>query len=73
MEKLDALVLSSLADKVFTASRVQEMLQGLQKDIKANRTGQDVALKSLTKELEQISEGTERLYQAVEQGVLGKL
>jgi len=70
MEKLDALVLSSLADKVFTVSRVQEMLRGLQRDIKASRTGQDAALKSLSKELEQISEGTERLYQAVEQGVL---
>ena len=70
MEKLDGLVLASLADKVFTPSRIQAMLQGLQRDIKASRTGQDEALRTLTKELDQIGKATERLYEAVEQGVL---
>ncbi|MDP1716636.1 MAG: recombinase family protein [Burkholderiales bacterium] len=70
MEKLDGLVLASLADKVFTPSRTQAMLRGLQRDIKASRTSQDEALKTLTKELDQIGKGTERLYEAVEQGVL---
>ena len=70
MEKLDGLVLDSLASKVFTPSRVQAMLRGLQQDIKAGRSSQDETLKALTKELEQISTATDRLYQAVEQGVL---
>jgi hypothetical protein len=70
MEKLDGLVLDSLASKVFTPSRVQAMLRGLQQDIKAGRSSQDETLKALTKELDQISAATDRLYQAVEQGVL---
>jgi chorismate mutase len=70
MEKLDGLVLTSLADKVFTPTRARAMLQGLQRDMKANRTTQDAQLKTLTKELDQVGKATERLYEAVEQGVL---
>ena len=70
MEKLDGLVLASLADKVFTPVRTRAMLLGLQREIKASHAMQDAQLKTLTKELDQIGKGTERLYEAVEQGVL---
>lgn len=70
MDKLDDLVLTALADKVFTPARVQAMLRALQQDIKASRTGQDETLKALQKELDQIAKSTERLFEAVEQGVL---
>lgn len=70
MEKLDQLVLTSLADKVFTSARVQTMLRELQQDIKASRTGQDEKLRELQRELDQTTKATERLYEAVEQGVL---
>jgi DNA invertase Pin-like site-specific DNA recombinase len=70
MEKLDQLVLTSLADKVFTPTRVQSMLRELQKDIKASRTGQDEKLRELQRELDQTTKAQERLYEAVEQGAL---
>ena len=49
MEKLDNLVLDSLADKVFTPSRVQAMLRKLQQRQKAAHATQDERCKRLIK------------------------
>lgn len=70
MEKLDSLILTALADKVFDPERVKTMLSDMKKQIKAAQESQDDGLKKLTKELDEIKLATDRLYEAVEKGLL---
>jgi len=70
MEKIDALVLNALADKVFDPKRVKTMLSDMKKQIKAAQESQNDGLNKLKKELEEIKTATERLYEAVERGFL---
>ncbi|MBX3618256.1 hypothetical protein, partial [Nitrosomonas sp.] len=70
MEKIDALVLNALADKVFDPKRVKTMLSGMKKQIKAAQASQDDRLKKLTTELDEIKIATDRLYEAVEKEFL---
>jgi|CXWL01.1.fsa_nt_gi DNA invertase Pin-like site-specific DNA recombinase len=70
MEKIDALVLNALADKVFDPKRIKTMLSDMKKQIKAAQASQDDGLKKLTKELDEIKTATDRLYEAVEKGFL---
>jgi site-specific DNA recombinase len=70
MEKLDTLILNTLADKVFDPKRVKTMLSDMKKQIKAAQESQDDGLKKLTKELDELKTATDRLYEAVEKGLL---
>ena len=70
MQKLDDLVLTSLADKVFTADRVQQMLDEMKKLHKASHADQSQRLKPLQKEMESLKLSSERLFEAVEKGYL---
>lgn len=70
MEKLDSLILDAVANRVFTPQRVESMLKELQKNLKNSRTDQDEQLKKLTKELDGIKGQTDRLYEAVEKGLI---
>jgi hypothetical protein len=70
MEKLDSLILTALANKVFDPDRVKIMLSDMKKQIKAAQESQDDGLKKLTKELGEIKTATDRLYEAVEKGFL---
>jgi septation ring formation regulator EzrA len=70
MGKLDALVLGALADKAFTATRVMGMLQKLKNRLKSAQSEGQAELATLSKELKDIESGTERLYEAVERGVI---
>ena len=70
MQKLDDLVLTSLADKVFTADRVQLMLDEMKKLHKASHADQSQRLKPLQKEMESLKLSSERLFEAVEKGYL---
>lgn len=70
MEKLDTLVLKAVAEQVFTPERVESMLKDLQKNLKQSRSAHDEHLKKLKKELDDIKTQTERLYEAVEKGLL---
>ncbi len=70
MEKIDALVLNTLADKVFDPKRVKTMLSDMKKQIKVAQESQNDGLNKLKKELEEIKTATERLYEAVEKGFL---
>lgn len=70
VEKLDTLVLRSLAEKVFNPDRVRSMLRGLQERIKASRGSEGEKLKKLSRELEEVQKRTDRLYEAVEKGLL---
>src|SRR5690606_7446288 len=70
MEKIDALVLNTLADKVYDPKRVKTMLSDMKKQIKVAQESQNDGLNKLKKELEEIKTATERLYEAVEKGFL---
>ena len=70
MQKLDDLILTSLADKVFTADRVQLMLDEMKKLHKASHADQSQRLKPLQKEMESLKLSSERLFEAVEKGYL---
>jgi DNA invertase Pin-like site-specific DNA recombinase len=70
MEKLDKIVLTALADEVFTPERVSVMLDELAKFQKASMQEQDAAIKPLTRELADIEKQTTNLYEAVGKGFL---
>lgn len=71
-EKLDSVVLKSLAERVFTADRVKRMIKELQKRIAKSKGDHKEELARLNKQLKDINEGMERLYEAVERGLLSR-
>ncbi len=70
MEKLDQLVLDALAEKVFTPERLRVLLRELKARVKAAQNENAGQLGALKKELEALQTTTERLYDAVEKGIL---
>jgi site-specific DNA recombinase len=70
MEKLDALVLQALADKVVSPERLKAMLKAMKARIKDAQTNQNTHLLILQKELSELEQATGRLYEAVEKGLL---
>jgi site-specific DNA recombinase len=70
MERLDATVLHALADRVFTPKRVRAMLAELRAKLKSGRRSEDERLRVLKGELDKIKTALDRLYDAVESGVL---
>jgi len=69
-ESTEQIVLTTLADKVFTPSRVEIMLRELRTRQDAARSAEDDRFQQLTRELKQIDTGITRLYEAVEKGLL---
>ncbi len=69
MEKLDRLILDAMAEKVFTPDRVALMLKEFRDRLKSSRGKHDDSLHHLKKELDAVQQATERLYEAVEQGL----
>ena len=69
-ESTEEIVLTTLADKVFTPSRVEIMLRELRTRQRAARTAEDARSAHLTRELKEIDTGIARLYEAVEKGLL---
>lgn len=70
MQKLDALVLNSLADRVFTAARLRLMFESVAQQAKDSGKQQQRQLETLNRELAAVTRGMERLYEGIEQGVL---
>jgi len=70
MEKLDGLVLKTVSEKVFTPSRVEVMMKELKKRLSKNRSSYTGKLKTLSGELKEMDLKIERLYEAVENGLL---
>ena len=70
MKKLDTLILQAVAEQIFTPERVEGMLKDLQRNLKQSRSEHDEQLKKLKKELDDIKVQTDRLYEAVEKGLL---
>lgn len=70
MEMLDNLVLQTVSEKVFTPDRVKVMLAELQNRQNKLASTQDVKLKELTKELETFDQENDRIYEAIEKGLI---
>ena len=70
MAKMDNLVLAAFADKVLTPERMKEMLREMKAHLKTLKSRQDDALGPLQKELKELETATNRLYEAVEKGLL---
>lgn len=70
MQKLDDLVLTSLADRVFTANRVRVMLESLARHIKDSSREQHRQLDVLNRDLVAVTRGMERLYEGIEKGLI---
>jgi len=66
----DRLVLSALSERVFTTARVSLMLKALARRRRAARTVENGRLVQLRRVLDDAKTGLERLYDAVERGVL---
>ena len=69
-EQVDQLVLSSLADRVFTASRVRAILESLRKRLSQSQASHESRVEQLTKELTSVQQRSQKLYEAVEKGLL---
>lgn len=70
MEKLDAVVLSQLSDKVFSPPRLQTMMMELRRRIKSGKDEQQARVNELTRQIKQVEERQGRLLDAIEQGVV---
>lgn len=70
MQKLDDLVLNSLADRVFTAARVKLMLESLARNCNESRKQQHRQIELLSRELTAVTGGMGRLYEGIETGVI---
>ncbi len=70
MEKIDALVLNQLADKVFTPERLQAMMTELRKRMKSGKDTQQERISQLNKQLKQTEERQHRLLDAIETGTI---
>jgi hypothetical protein len=70
MEKLDGLILEAVANRVFTPERMEVMMKELQHNLKNSHADHDEQLKTLTKELDAVKQQQDRLYEAVEKGLL---
>ena len=70
VERMDRAVLSALADKVLTPERLKEMLRELKVRLKHAQAGQDDQARLLRRELTELEQKTNRLYEAVENGLL---
>ena len=70
METLDSLVLQSVAEKVFTAERVEMMMEQVKFNLKGSQPDHNEQIKHLSKELEEIKKQTDNLFEAVEKGFI---
>ena len=70
MDKLDQLILETVAERVFTPGRVEAMLKEFRERLKNARSKHDDQLGKLKKELDAVQAATDRLYEAVENGFL---
>jgi site-specific DNA recombinase len=70
METLDTLVLQALAGKVFTPERVEMMMEQVKVNVKGSQPDHNEQIRYLSKELEDIKQQTDKLFEAVEKGFL---
>jgi site-specific DNA recombinase len=61
-EEVDGFVLSSLADWVFTATRVTSILGGIRRRLSRSKDSHDGKVRQVTKELEDLQKRSGQLY-----------
>ena len=69
-DKLDTKVLEALADKVLAPQRLKALLSELKKQVRQARDERADGLRELRKELGELDTAIERLFEAVEKGLL---
>lgn len=70
MEKIDALVLQQLAEKVFAKERLQTLMSLLRKRIKSSKDDQQERINVLNREIKQVEKKQENLLNAIEAGTI---
>ncbi len=70
MEKIDSLVLSHLADKVFTPERLQVMMAELRKRMRSGKDIQQERINLINRQIKQTEERQLRLLDAIETGTI---
>jgi site-specific DNA recombinase len=68
--ELDSLILDALTERIFTPARVSLMLKSLGSDLRKSKERQNDKIAELSRELDDLKRGTDRLYEAVEKGLL---
>lgn len=70
METTDQKVIEALADQVFTPQRVRLMMQSLRARMRKVETEEDLNLKTFNAELQGIEQRIDKLYEALEIGII---
>ncbi|ATX80225.1 Site-specific DNA recombinase [Mariprofundus aestuarium] len=70
MENLDALILERMADKILIPSRIEMLLKEMRQKQTASRTTEKEEIGKLTAELKDLEKKRNRLFAAVEEGIL---
>ena len=70
MEQLDDAVLTTVSQKVFVPARVEQIVRKIISKIQTGRSDHEQKVKTLDKSLKKAEKALERLYEAVESGLL---
>lgn len=70
MEKLDALVLNEMAEKICAPDRLQTMMTELRKRLKSAKENQQDRINQLNRQLKQTEERQHHLLDAIEKGII---
>jgi len=70
VDKLDTLILERMADKILIPSRIEQLLKEMRDRQKASRATEKEQIKKLTSELKKLEHKRNRLFEAVEEGIL---
>jgi DNA invertase Pin-like site-specific DNA recombinase len=68
--KLDRLVLEAFADRVLTPERLRDMLRVVKAQVRHAQSRQEDSIRALQKELAELEQATNRLYEAVERALI---
>ena len=70
MDKLDELVIASLADKILASDRLHVMMAELRKRIRDSKDNKQERINELNRQLKQLDERQQRLLDAIETGII---
>ena len=70
MDKLDELVIASLADKILASDRLHVMMAELRKRIRDSKDTKQERINELNRQLKQLEERQQRLLDAIETGIV---
>ncbi len=70
MEKIDALVMEQLAEKVFAKERLQTLMAELRKSIKSSKDDHQERINAINRKVKEVDERRNRLMEAIETGTI---